>query len=85
MNEQLDEIIDFIENYAVSASSADFDKTKSRKAAKAKLQRLMLKEKIDVLESTNEWIWEHRDKNVPAIFYHIRDDHIAKLTKELER
>ena len=36
-NERLDEILDFIENYGVSASTEGFDKTDSRAEAKQAL------------------------------------------------
>lgn len=39
-NERLDEVIDFIENYGVSASTDGFDKTASRAKAKQALTSL---------------------------------------------
>ena len=40
-NERLDELIDFIENYGVSASADGFDKTASRAKAKQALTSLI--------------------------------------------
>lgn len=40
-NERLDEVIDFIENYGVSASTDGFDKTASRAKAKQALTSLI--------------------------------------------
>ena len=40
-NERLDEVLDFIENYGVSASTEGFDKTDSRAEAKQALTSLI--------------------------------------------
>ena len=40
-NERLDEVLDFIENYGVSASTEGFDKTASRAEAKQALTSLI--------------------------------------------
>ena len=40
-NERLDEVLDFIENYGVSAATEGFNKTASRAKAKADLTSLI--------------------------------------------
>lgn len=60
-NERLDEVLDFIENYGVSASTEGFDKTASRAKAKQAITSLIKElvaeakpgEHIDVYTYTN--------------------------------
>ena len=53
-NERLDEVLDFIENYGVSASTEGFDKTASRAKAKqaitSLIKELVVEARIDELE-----------------------------------